>query len=249
MSFAERVDGPRPRVVFFPNADIPSTETPAMAERPKQAEIYQHLASVGGALANPHRLKMLSLLAQGEKSIDELAQLTGQSLAAASANAKVLRNSHLVSTDKRGRSVFCRLADERVSELWLRFRDVGESVVPEIREIMRDEFDADPALSPLSAQELRDKLNKGRVTLIDLRPASEYAQGHLPKARSVPFDALAESAGDLPKSSSMLVYCRGPFCAAAFAGNQWLRQHRFKSQRLRFSVPEWKAAGLPVEVN
>lgn len=220
-----------------------------MAERPKQAEIYQHLALVGGALSNPHRLKMLSLLAQGEKPIDELAQLTRQSLAAASANVKVLRNSHLICTDKRGRSVFCRLADERVSELWLRFRDVGETVVPEIREIMREEFDSDNDLSPLSAEELDEKLNKGRVTLVDLRPASEYAQGHLPKARSVPFDALTERADELPKSPPMLVYCRGPFCAAAFAGNQWLRQHRFKSQRLRFSVPEWKAAGMPVEVN
>ena len=220
-----------------------------MAERPKQAEIYQQLARVGGALSNPHRLKMLSLLAQGEKSVDELARLTGQSLAAASANVKVLRTSHLIRTDKRGRSAFCRLVDQRVSEMWLRFRDLGERVVPEIREIMREEFDADRNLSPLSVEELSTKLKRDRFTLLDLRPSSEFEQGHLPKARNVPFDMLEESAGDLPKSSPMLVYCRGPFCAAAFAGNQWLRQHRFKSQRLRFSVPEWKAAGLPVEAN
>ncbi len=220
-----------------------------MLDKRKQAAIYQQLAGVGSALSNPHRLKMLSLLAQGEKPIDELARLTNQSLAAASANVKVLRNSHLIATDKRGRSVFCSLADPRVAELWLRFRDLGEVIVPEIREVMREEFDADETLSPLSPQDLRDKLNRGRLTLVDLRPATEYDQGHLPKARNIPFDSLGDLASDLPKSYPMLVYCRGPFCAAAYAGNYWLNDQRFKSQRLRFSVPEWRDAGLPIESN
>lgn len=218
-----------------------------MYEKKLQATIYQQLAEMGGAMSNSHRLKMLSLLTQGEKSIDELARLTNQSLAAASANVKVLRNSHLIATEKRGRSMFCSLADPRVAELWLRFRDLGEVVVPQIREVMRDEFDADDALSPLTPSDLRDRLQRGRLTLLDLRPASEYEQGHLPHARSVPLEALAERASELPKSYLTLVYCRGPFCAAAMAGNHWLNDHRFKSQRLRFSVPEWRAAGLPLE--
>lgn len=218
-----------------------------MIEKHTQAAIYQQLAEVGGALSNPHRLKMLSLLAQGEKSIDELARLTNQSLAAASANIKVLRNAHLITTDKRGRSMFCGLADPRVAELWLRFRDLGEIIIPEIREVMREKFDSDKFLSPLTASELNDKLARGRFTLVDLRPTTEYEQGHLPKARSVPFDELAELSNKLPKSLPMYVYCRGPFCAAALAGNRWLTDNRFKSQRLRFSVPEWKDAGLPLE--
>ncbi|MFG0262216.1 MAG: ArsR/SmtB family transcription factor [Novipirellula sp. JB048] len=211
--------------------------------------MYRQLAELGGALSNPHRLKMISLLAQGEKTIDELAQSIGQSLAAASANVKVLRNSHLIATDKRGRSVYCSLADPRVAELWLRFRDLGEVVVPEIRELMREQFDGDEGLSPLTELELDDKLARGRLTLLDLRPPSEYEQGHLPRARNVPFATLADAAPKLPKSAAMLVYCRGPFCAAALAGNRWLREHQFKSQRLRFSVPEWKAAGLSIEQN
>ncbi len=219
-----------------------------MLAKEKQSAIYQQLADVGGALANPHRLKMLSLLAQGEKPIDELARLTNQSIAAASANVKVLRNSHLIRTDKRGRSMFCALADPRVAELWLRFRDLGEVVVPEIREVMRQEFDADDSLSSLTEIELNEKLGgPGRFTLVDLRPATEYVQGHLPQARNVPFAELALCASDLPKSSPMLVYCRGPFCAAALAGTRWLLDQHFKAQRLRFSVPEWKAAGLPIE--
>tara|TARA_R110002073_G_scaffold217716_13_gene377968 strand:+ start:5065 stop:5787 length:723 start_codon:yes stop_codon:yes gene_type:complete len=231
----------------WPHDILLSPPNNIMLDKQNQAAIYQQLADVGGALSNPHRLKMISLLAQGEKPIDELAQLTNQSLAAASANVKVLRNCHLIATEKRGRSVYCSLKDPRVAELWLRFRDLGEVVVPEIREVMREEFDADEGLSPLTELELNAKLDRGRFSLLDLRPASEYEQGHLPKARNVPFATLAEAAANLPKSATMLVYCRGPFCAAAFAGNRWLREHQFKSQRLRFSVPEWKAAGLSIE--
>lgn len=222
---------------------------PASTPKPKQAEIYEQLAAAGGALANPHRLKMLNLLCHGEKTIDALATLTGQSLASASAHVKVLRASHLVVTEKRGRQVFCRPSDERVCELWLAFRDLGELVIPAVREIMRTDFDADEALSPLSEQELHDRLEKGRFALLDLRPAAEYEQGHLPKARNIPFDSLDEAAGRLPKKTPLLVYCRGPFCASAIAGNHRLRDQQFRSQRLRFSVPEWKAAGFTVEVN
>lgn len=216
-------------------------------DKRKQSFIYQQLANIGGALSNPHRLKMLGLLAQGEKSIDELARLTSQSLAAASANVKVLRHSHLIHTDKRGRSMYCALADPSVAQLWLRFRGVGEVVVPEIREVMREEFDADERLSPLSPKDLQNRMARGRLTLVDLRPTREYEQGHLPKARSIPLDQLAGGVDHLPKSYPMLVYCRGPICAAAIAGNRWLNEHQFRSQRLRFSVPEWADAGLPVE--
>ncbi len=219
----------------------------AMLDKHTQNTIYQQLAEVGGALSNPHRLKMLSLLAQGEKPIDELARLTNQSLAAASANVKVLRKAHLISADKRGRSVFCSLADPRVAELWLRFRDLGEVVVPSIREVMRETFDSDESLSPMTASEFSEKLDRGRFTLVDLRPRGEYDQGHLPKARSIPFDDLAQLSSKLPKTLPMYVYCRGPFCAAAYAGNRWLVDNRFKSQRLRFSVPEWRSAGLALE--
>ncbi|WP_153556260.1 ArsR/SmtB family transcription factor [Roseimaritima sediminicola] len=218
-----------------------------MAEKQQQQQIYERLAQLGGAMSNPHRLKMISLLAQGEKTIDELAGLTGQSLALTSSHIKVLRNSHLIETDKRGRSVYCRLADERAADLWLRFRDLGETVVPEIREIMRTRFDNDEGLSPLGPTDLADRLADGRVSLLDLRSPSEFQQGHLPRAQNVPFATLSEAAAELPRRRALLVYCRGPFCAAAFEGNRWLREQRYKSQRLRFSVPEWKAAGLPVE--
>lgn len=225
------------------------TDNASSTPKPKQAEIYKQLAATGGALANPHRLKMLNLLCHGEKSVDTLARLTGQSMASASAHVKVLRTSHLVVTEKRGRQVFCSLSDSRVDELWLAFRDLGEAVIPEIREIMRNDFNADESLSPLSEHDLHERIEKERFTLLDLRPVAEYKHGHLPKSRNVPFAHLDETTSQLSRKSPLLVYCRGPFCAAAIEGNDLLRAAQFRSQRLRFSVPEWKAAGYPVEVN
>ncbi|MCG6155876.1 ArsR/SmtB family transcription factor [Rubinisphaera margarita] len=218
-------------------------------ETKKQAQIYEQLSGIGGALANPHRLKMLQLLTHGERTIDELGQLTEQSLAATSAHVKSLKASHLVSTEKRGRSTFCYLSDARVLELWLRLRDLGEIIVPEIREIMREDFDADTGLSPLTPNDLNTRLKRGRFILLDLRPGAEFEKGHLPRARNIPFDTLETACEHLPRKTPLLVYCRGPFCAAAMEGNQRLRDQSFNSLRLRFSVPEWRAAGLPVEEN
>lgn len=218
-----------------------------MNKKEKQAEIYEKLAGIGYALSSPHRLKVLSLLAHGEKTIDELARLTGQSLASASAHVKQLRANHLVTADKRGRNVYCRLSDDQVGQLWLDLRDLGEVLVPDIREIMRDQFDADEELSPLTEQELDIQMRQGDILLLDLRPATEYAAGHLPTARNVPYDELSTAMPKLPKRSPLLVYCRGPFCVNAYEGNRQLRENRYRAQRLRFSVPEWKAAGLPVE--
>ncbi|NNJ25924.1 ArsR/SmtB family transcription factor [Alienimonas chondri] len=211
---------------------------------PPQARIYEQLAGVGHALSNSHRLKMLNLLAHGEKTVGQLAEATGQTTAAASANIRLLRNANLVAARKQGRTVHCRLTDDRVGELWLRLRDLGEVVLPEVRETMREEFDD---ASPISERELFAEIEGGGVTLLDLRPEEEYAAGHLPSARSVPFDVLGEAEPDLPRQGPLYVYCRGPFCARAVAGHRLLRKATRASQRLRFSVPEWRAAGLPVE--
>lgn len=135
-----------------------------MKQKQKQAEIYELLAEMDHALSSPHRLKILSLLTHGEKTIDGLARLTGQSMASTSAHVKLLRNSHLVAADKRGRNVHCRLADDRVMQLWLQLRDLGEAVVPDIREIMRDSFDGGEELSPLDEHQLAERLRSGKVT-------------------------------------------------------------------------------------
>lgn len=218
----------------------------------QQAAIFEKLAEVGHALSNANRLRMISLLSHGQKTIDELAQLTGQSLASASAHMKQLRASHLIVAEKRGRSVHCRLATAEVARVWLLFRDLGVALIPEVREVMRDTFDGGDGVSSLTVLDLHAKLEQAKsgragVVLLDLRPEPEFAEGHLPSARSVPFDRLAEVMETLPRQEPLLVYCRGPFCAAAFEGNARLREQEFQAERLRFSVPEWRAAGLPVE--
>ncbi|HPF38245.1 MAG TPA: metalloregulator ArsR/SmtB family transcription factor [Phycisphaerae bacterium] len=218
-----------------------------MDEQPAQSRIYQHLAAVAQAMANPHRLKILSLLSHGEKSIDELAGLTGQSLASTSAHVKLLRASHLVEATKRGRSVLCRLMNQQVLDLWLLLRSLGETNIAEVREIMRESFDGEGDLAALNERELAAKLPTDTLRLLDLRPADEFAEGHLPSAVNIPFDQLETSLDRLPRKRRLLVYCRGPFCAAALAGSRLLRKRQFNARRLRFSVPEWKAAGLPIE--
>lgn len=212
-----------------------------------QVEIYEQLARVGHALSNAHRLKMLNLLAHGEKTVDQLARETGQTKATASANLKVLRTAHLVESDKRGVSVHCRLASAGVAQLWLQLRDVGEAISPEVRELMRDQVEVEGEVSELSLEELKAQWKKGGWLLLDLRPKEEYEAGHLPGAINIPFSDLEDGVSDLPKRKKLLVYCRGPFCANAIAGNRWLRQQRYRAERLRFSVPEWNAAGFPVE--
>lgn len=215
----------------------------------RQKQIYAQLAAVGQSLSNEHRLKTLNLLCHGERSIDELASLTGQSLAAASAHIKQLRATRLVVAEKRGRSVYCRLANDDVAELWLKLRDLGEHIVPEIREIMREDYGAPEELSPLTVAELHEALEHDHVNLLDLRPAVEYKQGHLPTADNIPFDILRSTDIDALRNGPVLVYCRGPFCAAALEGNQYLRENALHAQRLRFSVPEWKAHGFPLDVD
>ena len=125
-------------------------------------------------------------------------------------------------------------------------RDLGEVVLPDVRETMRTQFDD---ASPISEKELFEKMQGGGLTLLDLRSQEEYAAAALPTARNVPFETLSKVAANLPRRGTLYVYCRGPFCARAIAGNNLLKDAKRKSERLRFSVPEWRAAGLPVVQN
>ena len=218
-----------------------------MNGKAEQAAFYSNLASIGHGLANPHRLKILSLLCHGEKTVDRLATAIGQSLAATSAHLKVLRAAGLVTAEKRGRNVHCRLADARVESLWIALRDLGGIILPEAREIMRTSFGAGESVSPLNEREVWAKVQEGGGVLVDLRPDDEFAAGHLPDALHVPFESLPAGARELPSDRDLLVYCRGPVCLMAMEGTRRLRELSYPAQRLRFSVPEWRNAGLPIE--
>lgn len=213
----------------------------------KQKTIFTLLSKFGDAFSSPQRIKMISLLSQGAKTVDQLAAMTQQSKAAASAHLKVLRGSGLVIGQKNGRHVWCRLANESVESLWLAMRNLGEELLPEVREIVRDYFDEPETSSALSPDGLRDELGNGASTLIDLRNAEEYETAHLPSALNFPLGTLDASMEKIPMDRELLTYCRGPYCLGAMEGTELLRDRGYQAKRLRFGVPEWKASGLPTE--
>lgn len=213
----------------------------------QQDAIFSLLAKFGEALASPRRLKIISLLSQGEKSVDQLAKMTGQSLAAASAHLKVLRRSGLVVSRKEGRHVWCHLASENTSRLWLALRALGRELLPEMREIIRDYFENPETLATLPMKEVLKEVRAGRIILLDLRDEDEFSAGHLPGAQHMRATDLAKRMQELPRNRPVMAYCRGPYCIAAITGTQKLQQNGLKVRRLPFSVPEWKAAGLPLD--
>jgi len=212
---------------------------------PQRQELFQQFARIGHATSSPSRLAMISLLAHGEKTVDQLAQATGHTLASASAHVKVLRGACLVTSEKRGRQVFCGLAGDNVIRFWLAMRALGEELLPEAQDVIR-RFQADrETLAALSPQELATELKSGRVTLLDLRPPEEFDSAHLPGAQNLPFsriNAKEIAALALPARGRIYAYCRGPYCVMAREGTKKLRSLGVPVQRLRFSVPEWTTA-------
>lgn len=211
------------------------------------AELYRQFATVGQALSNDTRLRVINLLAQADRSVDDLADKLGQSVANTSAHLKVLKQAHLVVSRKEGRRVFYSLAGEPALKLWLALRDMALEAVPEVREAMRQHA-SEPALLPdLDADELLAKVRAGEVVLLDLRPAEEYVAGHIPEARSVPFTELEQRLGELPGDREVVAYCRGPFCIAAIQCVERMRRAGIAVRRMRDGIAEWKAAGRPME--
>ena len=210
--------------------------------------LYQHLARIGHAASNPHRLRLLGLLGQSEKTVERLAQQIGQSIAATSAHLKALRLSCLVETRRHGRNIHYRLASPSVSRFLLALRDLGLERLPEVREVVRDYFSDPATLIDLDARQLMREVRHGRVTLLDVRPPDEYAAGHLPGARSIPHDQLIRSLRRLPRRGRIVAYCRGPYCVTALQAVADLRHKGFKAFRLPIGVTDWTAAGEKLEV-
>lgn len=212
----------------------------------KQQAIFCMLARFGEAMSSPKRLKIISLLSEGPKSVEQLADLTDQSMAATSAHLKVLRASGLVEGHKKGRHVWCSLAGDSVTRMWLALRNLGEELLPEVREIIRDYFEHPETLSALTMTEIMEEVRNNRVILLDLRDQDEYRAGHLPHARHIDLKDLKMRVDELAGDRPILAYCRGPYCITALKGITSLRELGIPAQRLPFGVPEWKAAGLPL---
>jgi rhodanese-related sulfurtransferase/biotin operon repressor len=217
-----------------------------MSSSPKHA-VYEQLARIGKALSTPARLEILELLAQAERSVDALARLTGLTVANTSQHLQQLRQVGLVASRREGQFVFYRLAGDEVSALLGTLGQVGQTHVAEVDRLVRTFFTDQDELEPVPAKEVLDQARKGLVTVVDVRPAEEYAAGHIPGAINIPLPELQKRLGDLPKRKEIVAYCRGPYCLMSFSAVQTLRSKGFKARRLEAGMPEWRSAGLPVE--
>jgi rhodanese-related sulfurtransferase len=220
-----------------------------MGHRAFKDRLYAEFASLGKALASPHRLELLDLLGQGERSVDQLAQEVGQSLANTSAHLQVLRQARLVEADKRGLNVVYRLAAPEVFLLWRTLRDLGTARLAEIDRLVETFLTDRTSLEAVDLIELRRLIAEGSVTLLDVRPELEYQQGHIPTARSIPVVELERRLAEVPRDREVVAYCRGPYCVYADEAAQLLQRHGYRVRRLEEGFPEWRAAGLPVETN
>ena len=212
-----------------------------------KSALFDAFASVAAALGSGRRAEIVDVLAQGERSVEEVSTEIGQSVAAASHHLRLLARSGLVRSRRAGNRVYYRLASDRVSDLWAAVRDVGTKHVAEVTMLAGEYLGERADVEQLSAAELQERLERGYVVLLDVRPEAEYRFGHIPGARSAPLEQLAAVAEGLSKRREVVAYCRGPYCVYADDAVRLLRAQGFRARRLDVGFPEWRRAGLPVE--
>lgn len=214
---------------------------------PKQA-IFERLAEIAQAFGHPGRLELLEHLAQRERSVEDLTALSGMSFANTSRHLQILRRVRLVDTERRGKHIVYRLAgDNEIVSLMKSLGRIGERNVAEVNRTLNDYFHSRDSMEAVSREELARRLADGRVTVLDVRPQDEFAEGHLPSARNIPLAELEHRLSELPVNTQIVAYCRGPYCVLAFEAVAALRAKGFKAARLEDGFPEWKAAGLAIE--
>jgi rhodanese-related sulfurtransferase len=216
-----------------------------MADRVFKERLYEQFARVGSALGSRQRLELLDLLSQAPRHVEALAAEVESPVANVSQHLQALRAARLVETERQGTKVIYRLADDGVLGLWLALRSVAERRLTEVGQVV-DDYATDRVTSEqLSRDELEVKLARGKLLLVDVRPAVEYESGHLPGAISVPVEVLAKRLGTLPRDRRIVVYCRGTYCQFADRAVSILRRKGFDAIRLKGGWPEWRAEGRP----
>ncbi|NVZ10507.1 metalloregulator ArsR/SmtB family transcription factor [Allochromatium humboldtianum] len=220
----------------------PTGPTPS----PKQA-LFEQLAVIARALGSGARLELLDFLAQGERSVEDLAQVTGLSVANTSKHLQQLKAAGLAQARRDGKHVRYGLADEAVPAAVSALRGLAERRSQAVAALLASYLKQRDDLEPVPAAELLERVRDGLATVIDVRPAVEYAQGHVAGALNVPLDRLQERLTDLPREHEIVAYCRGPWCVLSFEAVARLRAAGFSARRLEDGLPEWRQAGLPME--
>ncbi len=218
-----------------------------MIVREFKNKIYNELASITKALANPNRLEIIELLAQGPCSVEYIADHTNLKIANASQHLQTLKSARLVKMEKKGKYNFYSLVDINVFEVWRSLRELGLSQNAEIDKLINEFQESRHNLETVTSSQLLERIQQGKALLLDVRPREEYKSGHIASALSIPQEELIQKLKDLPKDKEIVAYCRGPLCAMAYDAVELLNNHGFKAFRLETGFPEWKVKGLPVE--
>lgn len=209
-------------------------------------DVNEHLALIAQGLASPQRLEMLEYLAQKERSVDELSQVTGLSVANTSRHLQVLKQASLVVVRREGKRRFYSLTGDDVVKLVSSLRNTAEKHLAEVERLMQSYLAHKDALEAISAEELLKRAEQGEVTVLDIRPEEEFKAGHLPNAINIPPDKVAQRLEKLECNQTIVAYCRGPYCLYSYDAVKLLREKGYKAQRLEDGFPEWQAAGYPV---
>jgi rhodanese-related sulfurtransferase/DNA-binding transcriptional ArsR family regulator len=219
-----------------------------MASGAAKAALFDALASVAHALGSGRRAEIVDVLAQGERSVDEVAGEISQSVANTSQHLQVLARAGLVRSRRDGTRVVYRLASDRVGDLWAAVREVAVRHVAEVS-VLADEYLGErDGVEQVTAMELQRRLARGDVVVLDVRPEPEYRAGHIAGARSAPLTALSAVLSELPRRKEIVAYCRGPYCVYADDAVRLLRERGLKARRLDVGYPEWRRSGLPIEM-
>jgi rhodanese-related sulfurtransferase/DNA-binding HxlR family transcriptional regulator len=211
-----------------------------MGDRVAKDALFEAIALMGKAFASPVRLELLDLLAQAPRTVEDLARASGQSTANVSQHLQALRAAGMVTRTREGTRVRYALAGDAALRLWLALRDASVAQLGEVERAARDYLGED--VDTIGADELRVRLKRGDVVLVDVRPELEYAAGHIEGARSIPIDELDRRLAELPPGREVVAYCRGPFCAYAHAAVRELRAAGIPARRLAEGWPEWRLA-------
>jgi rhodanese-related sulfurtransferase/DNA-binding MarR family transcriptional regulator len=217
--------------------------------REDKTALFDGFANVAKALGSGRRAEILDVLAQGPRSVEEIANEIDQSIANTSRHLRLMAQAGLLRSERRGTQILYRHSSDRVRALWRELRDLAAEQSAEVERLAEAYLGERDGLEPMPRDELARRLKRGDIVVIDVRPEAEYANGHIKGARSVPHDELTKRLKTLSRDTEIVAYCRGPYCVYADDAVRLLRERGFKARRLDVGFPEWRRAGLPVEVS